>query len=280
MWQNHLRYQSTVQQSLDILKLDKYNEWALSELVELYKLIDDWNSSKKYLQTYQKITGDLDSRVLGLYVAKQGQIELSKGDFIKARSLFEEAINMSSELGICYKLMGDSYSNESEIMYQKSKDDDASLEEAKELLSKAMSMWIKYAQNKPSQSRNVLHLVKDALFVLERYSELEFILKDLVERDSDNIDALINLADYYSSQGENDKSIALLDSIKDKAKESILAKKVRLKLRLNISNETSDDIKKEFNDLTETMSKTESFSSSNLEDEDYLWLSENDLNKE
>jgi len=220
--------------------------------------------------------------VLGLYVAKQGQIELSKGDFIKARSLFEEAINMSGELGICYKLMGDSYSNESEIMYQKSKEEEngASLEEAKELLSKAMSMWIKYAQNKPSQSRNVLHLVKDALFVLERYSELEFILKDLVERDSDNIDALINLADYYSSQGENDKSIALLDSIKDKAKESVLAKMVRLKLRLNISNETSDDIKKEFNDLTETMSKTESLSSSNLEDEDYLWLSENDLNKE
>ena len=55
---------------------------------------------------------------------------------------------------------------------------------------------------------------------------------------------------------------------------------VRLKLRLNISNETSDDIKKEFNDLTEAMSKTESSSSSNLEDEDYLWLSENDLNKE
>ena len=79
---------------------------------------------------------------------------------------------------------------------------------------------------------------------------------------------------------ENDKSITLLDSIKDKAKESVLAKMVRLKLRLNISNETSDDIKKEFNELTEVMSKTESLSSSNLEDEDYLWLSENVLNKE
>jgi len=281
-YRNLDKIDDAIQKSLDILKLDKYNEWALSELVELYKRIDDWNSSKKYLQTYQKITGELDSRVLGLYLAKQGQIELSKDDFIKARSLFEEAINMSSELGICYKLMGDSYSNESEIMYQKSKqeEDEASLEEAKELLSKALSMWIKYAQNKPTQSRNVLHLVKDALFVLERYSELEFILKDLVERDSTNIDALIILADYYSSQGENDKSITLLDSIKDKSKESVLAKMVRLKLRLNISNEISDDIKKEFDDLTEVMSKTESLSSSNLEDEDYLWLSENVLNKE
>ena len=54
---------------------------------------------------------------------------------------------------------------------------------------------------------------------------------------------------------------------------------VRLKLRLNISNGISDNIKKEFEDLTNAMSKTE-FLSSNLQDEDYLWLSENDFNKE
>ena len=58
------------------IKLDKHNEWALNELIELYKLVNDWNSSKKYLQIFQKISGELDSRILGLYVAKQGQIEL------------------------------------------------------------------------------------------------------------------------------------------------------------------------------------------------------------
>jgi len=280
-YKNLNKVDDAIEQALDILKIDKHNEWALSELVELYKMIDDWNSSKKYLQTYQKITGDLDSRILGLYIAKQGQIELKKENFTKARALFEEALNMSNDLGICYKLMGDSYSNESEIIYQKSKEEgEIHLEEAKDLLSKALSMWIKYAQNKPAQSRNVLHLVKDSLFALDRYSELEFILKDLVERDSDNIDALIDLADYYSSQGENDKSVALLDSIKDRAKESVLAKMVRIKLRLNISDEISDNIKKEFDELADAMSKTKSLSSSDLDDEDYLWLNNNDLNKE
>ena len=44
-----------ITQSLDIIKLDKHNEWALNELVELYKLVNDWNSSKKYLQIFQKI---------------------------------------------------------------------------------------------------------------------------------------------------------------------------------------------------------------------------------
>ena len=280
-YKNLNKTDDAIQKSLDILKLDKHNEWALSELVELYKLIDDWKSSKRYLQTYQKITGDLDSRILGLYVAKQGQIEMKKEDFSKARLLFEEAINMSNDLGICYKLIADSYSDESELMYQKSKEDDGEpfLQEAKDLLSKALSMWVKYAQNKPTQTRQVLYLIKDALYALDRYSEIEFILKDLLERESTNIDALIDLADYYSSQGENQKSISLLDSIKDIAKDSVLAQMIRLKLKLNLSNETSEEIKNEFNDLANKMSKTSSLSSSNSKDEDYQWLCSNDFSE-
>jgi lipopolysaccharide biosynthesis regulator YciM len=280
-YKNLNRVDDAIQQSLDVLKLDKHNEWALSELVDLYKLIDDWNSSKKYLQTYQKITGDLDSRILGLYVAKQGQIELKKEDFSKARLLFEEAVNMSNDLGICYKLIADSYSSESELMYQKSEEDGGEefLQDAKDLLSKALSMWIKYAQNKPSQTREVLYLIKDALFALDRYSEIEFILKDLLERDSNNIDALIDLADYYSSQGENQKSVSLLDSIKDISKDSVLAHMVRLKLKLNLSNDISDEIKSDFNELADKMSKTSSLSPSSSKDEDYEWLCSNEFSE-
>ena len=133
----------------------------------------------KYLQIYQKITGNLDSRILGLYLVKQGQIELENKEFIKARALFEEGLNMHNELGICYKLIGDSYSEESEIVYQniEERQADDSLEQAKELLSKALSMWIKYAQNKPRHSKNVIYLIKDSLFALDRYSEFEEILR-------------------------------------------------------------------------------------------------------
>ena len=47
-------------------------------------------------------------------------------------------------------------------------------------------------------------------------------LLEVVLRDSNNIDALINLANYYSNQKENDKSINLLDSLKESDKQSIL----------------------------------------------------------
>ena len=94
-----------------------------------------------------------------------------------------------------------------------------------------------------------------------------------------NIDALINLADYYSNQGESQKSINLLDSLKEKDKQSALARMVRLKLRIKLSDNISDEIKKEFDDLTDEMSKAEENFSTNFEDEDILWLSENDFEK-
>ena len=272
----------SIAQCLDILKIEKKNEWALLELINLYKSVDDWNSSQKYLEIYQKITGNLDSRILGLYLTKQGQIEFDKKDFIKARSLFEEGLNMHNELGICYKFIGDTYSEESEIEYQRSTEEgvEEATDKAKELLSKALPMWVKYAQHKPRQSGEVIHLIKDSLFALDRYSELEHILKDLVERDSNNISALITLADYYSLQGENQKSVSLLDSLKGKEKESVLAGMVRLRLRFNISQSITDEMKDEFNNLTNEMSKRNQGHSSTLKDEDLEWLSENEHSKE
>ena len=272
----------SIAQCLDILKIEKKNEWALLELINLYKSVDDWNSSQKYLEIYQKITGNLDSRILGLYLTKQGQIEFDKEDFIKARSLFEEGLNMHNELGICYKFIGDTYSEESEIEYQRSTEEgvEEATDKAKELLSKALPMWVKYAQHKPRQSGEVIHLIKDSLFALDRYSELEYILKDLAERDSNNISALITLADYYSLQGENQKSVSLLDSLKGKEKESVLAGMVRLRLRFNISQSITDEMKDEFNNLTNEMSKRNQGHSSTLKDEDLEWLSENEYSKE
>ena len=49
---------------------------------------------------------------------------------------------------------------------------------------------------------------------------------------------------------------------------------VRLKLRVKISDSISNDIKKEFDDLVDSMTKTEK-DISDLDDEDAIWLAEN-----
>ena len=61
------------------------------------------------------------------------------------------------------------------------------MEKAKELLGKAIPIWIRYAELNPEQAWMVIHLLKDGLFALDRYSEIENILKQILKNDSDNI---------------------------------------------------------------------------------------------
>ena len=86
------------------------------------------------------------------------------------------------------------------------------MEKARRLLGKSIPMWGRYANIKPQQSWLVIHLLKDALFVLNRYAELEDILIKLNENLPQNIEILASLVDYYSHKGEIEKAISLLDS--------------------------------------------------------------------
>ena len=49
---------------------------------------------------------------------------------------------------------------------------------------------------------------------------------------------------------------------------------IRLKLRVKISDSISNDIKKDFDDLVDSMTKTEE-DISDIDDEDVIWLAEN-----
>ena len=99
------------------------------------------------------------------------------------------------------------------------------------LLSKAIPLWVHFLEINPEQSWLVLPLLKDALFALDRYSEVETILLKIIEKFPENTEVLASLADYYSNQGENQKSIDLLDSLNQKDKESYIVKMLRLKLK-------------------------------------------------
>ena len=88
---------------------------------------------------------------------------------------------------------------------------------------------------------------------------------------------LINLADYYSNQGESEKSVHLLDNLKEEDKQSPLAKMLRLKLKINLTDNASTELKDEFEELTKEMINViGDHSLSESGDEDLVWLHENE----
>ena len=114
-------------------------------------------------------------------------------------------------------------------------------------------------------------MLKDALFVLNRYSELEKILEEMYEKYPNNIEILASLADYYSHKGEIDKAISIVNTKNNIEKSSLLIDLIKIKLELlkNNNNDLVKDLDHSINNLVKNMRYQ--FSNKSKES-DMMWL--------
>ena len=212
---------------------------------------------------------------------------LSEDKFEDARVCFNEANNISDDVSISYYFIGESYSQESDAIYseaeklQVSEDNSSGQNEynekmnsAKDLLSEAISMWVNYAKLKPESSWMVIHLLRDALFALDRYNEIETILREILEKDSDNVDVIASLADYYDHMGDSPSALKIIDEGLEKDDSSLLVRLIKLKLLF--SNTASNDvtIKNELDSLIKDLVRNIDYQvyKNTSTDDDALWL--------
>ena len=274
--------------SLDVLKIEKTNEWALSQLVKYSREMNDWLKAGEYLDKLQQLIKKPDLHKLALYKIQEGRVFAKNGNFVKARSIYEEALNINADAIAAYYFIGKSYSEESEEAYQKAVEAESdnighggsseysnNLDQAKLLLGKAIPMWIRYCESRPKQSWMVIHLLKDALFALDRYSEMENILKTVLHNDSNNIDVIASLADIYAQRGENTEAIEFIDSALEKDDTSLLVRLIKLKLQARVKNGGSD-ITRELDDIIHFLVTDKQFQKykNSSRDSDVLWLYE------
>ena len=212
--------QKAIEQASKILKLDSKNSWAISKLITYHIKLNDWEKATEYLETFQRVNKISNSHKLGLFTIQQGRILLNENNFNAARRKFEKALAIDSTLNAAYYFIAESHSKESDkYFYRAEKIDDKNNDEYKKLfdqalvsLSNAIPMWIKYSKSKPKQSWMVIHLLKDALFALDRYDELEYILKEIMDKDSNNSEVVATLADMYAHKGDLDNALEIVNS--------------------------------------------------------------------
>jgi len=269
-----------------LLKIEKNNEWALSQLSVFYRAQQEWKNAGEYLAKYQRLTNKEDKHKLALYKIQEGRNLINGNKFADARRKFEDALNISSGLGVAYYFIGNSYSSESEAAYQKSLNyqiEDESLsddklvkmEQAKELLGKAIPMWIRYAELNPKQAWMVIHLLKDGLFALDRYSEFEDILKQILKNDSDNIEVIASLSEMYSHRGEDLEAIELIESALERDPTSLIVKLIKMKLEAK-KEDGSIDFARGLDDIIHFLVRDERYQiyKNTATDRDIIWLYE------
>tara|TARA_A100001011_G_scaffold400836_1_gene519608 strand:- start:8431 stop:9636 length:1206 start_codon:yes stop_codon:yes gene_type:complete len=279
--------QKAIEQASKILKLDSKNSWAISKLITYHIKLNDWEKATEYLETFQRVNKISNSHKLGLFTIQQGRILLNENNFNAARRKFEKALAIDSTLNAAYYFIAESHSKESDkYFYRAEKIDDKNNDEYKKLfdqalvsLSNAIPMWIKYSKSKPKQSWMVIHLLKDALFALDRYDELEYILKEIMDKDSNNSEVVATLADMYAHKGDLDNALEIVNSSVHKDSNSLIIKLIKLKL-LSLNGEFN--ISKGLDDIIHFLVTDEGYHKykNTPPDKDIVWIYENsDENK-
>ena len=277
---------SAIEQCQRILKINSKNDWALSKLILFYQSNKDWLNSKKYLELRLKYSGASDSHKLALYKIQEGRVLLSSDEFEAARECFENALNVNQDCIIAYYFIADSYSKESDLVYNEAEGDSKAkvdqesynelMDKAKELLGYAIENWVNYAKLKPESSWMVIHLLRDALFALDRYNEIEVILKDILDNDSDNVDIIAALADYYDHMGDSNSALKIIDEGLVKDDTSLLVRLIKLKLLFSSTKSDSNnrEIKMELDTLIKDIVKDSDYQvyKNTSTDPDALWL--------
>ena len=145
--------------------------------------------------------------------------------------------------------------------------------DAKKLLSKSIENWVIYTDRAPKQSWLVIHLLMDALLALNRFSEFEKILQEILEKDPNNMEVTATLADIYDQEGKVDQAMELIDKALASDSSSLLIKLTQLKLQSR-HPERSKNIRKQLDSLIHFLVTDKGFQLYKETDKDknLIWL--------
>ena len=276
------KIRSAIDEALKILKIDKNNEWALSKLIKFYSYIGKWTESTKFLSKLHKVTKKPDIYKMALFIIQEGRVLQGEGKFSLARDRFEKSLEVYPDLSASYFFIAETYAQESEEYFQKAEKiantnsnlNKEQLDKALNFLSKAVPMWIKYSKTNPTQSWMVIHLLKDALFALNRYDELEHILKEIIDKDNKNSEVIASLAEMFAHKGDLKNALDIIDTNTTNNSNSLIIELMRLKL---LALDGSQNISKGLDKLINFLVTNEDYHlySNTKPDKDIVWIYKN-----
>ncbi|MBA7659370.1 Lipopolysaccharide assembly protein B [subsurface metagenome] len=212
-----------MERGLAILKLEKRNTWALRHLVKFYRGLGDWEAAGKYLAQWQKATNREDTRLQALCRFRQGYDRRQEESPEAVRTHYQQALKIDGKFALAHYFLAESYADEA-ASYRRE------LTAPAKLYSQAVAHWSAFVDISPADTSVVLPKVEDALFYLQRFDDVEPFLRQVLDKDPDNLDGVASLANFYVQKGDLDRAEQLLGTIPEGAAGNPLIQAIQLKL--------------------------------------------------
>jgi len=225
-------YSRAKQEAEVVLRLEKRNLWATQFLTDLAVKTRNWPEAARLTKLIQRMTNQSDNRTLAEFECNEGRDLLNKDQLEDARSAFQRALKTDKTYALPYYYIGITYERE-------------------ENLVKAVENWEKFALADLEGGVCVYPKIESALFDLGRFSEIERFYRHILEQDSGNLEALVNLANVLDEKGDRKEALQLVDEALHKNSDDVHAR--LMKMKLTVQNGSPSELAREIDKIIEDL---------------------------
>ncbi len=162
--------------------------WLLEELLKIYENIREWDKAIDLKKEIDKWKGVSDDTQLALYYLESGKALMADNGHA-ARLKFKEAIKNNPMLPWPYILISDTYFKESRA-------------------EDGLEYWSKLFDLLPSKAYLIFDKTEKYFYENGAYGEVGRIYSELIEREPENIDALLALSGYLFKRGDKEEALS------------------------------------------------------------------------
>ncbi len=197
----------------DILKQTPKDVWATNFKLKLFEEKGDWEQAFRTLRQLEKIDpGHFQTRsMLALYRVEEAKQLFEQKKEKAGRIKLREALKSDPKCVPAFLYLGDSYIRE-------------------ERADDALKAWKTLIETVPEYSHLVLPRLRELLFNLGKFSEIESILTDLLHKNPENLNVYFALSHIYERKGQFDQAIDLCEQILERKPDEPNAKLLLIRL--------------------------------------------------
>jgi lipopolysaccharide biosynthesis regulator YciM len=160
--------------------------WQQEELLKIYENTKEWEKALEIKAEIDKWKGTPDNSQMALYCLESGRA-LMASDGHGARLKFKEAIKRAPKLPWPYILIADTYFKENRV-------------------EDALEFWSRLFDELPSKAYLIFDKIEKYFYESGAYGEVGRIYRELVEREPENLDALLALSGYLFKRGDREEA--------------------------------------------------------------------------